>query len=57
MTYSDMPWVKPFHQWLTSQGPNALTLILIAIGVITILIGLFGTTAMKILWGVYLLSP
>jgi hypothetical protein len=52
-----MPWVAPFHQWLTSQGPNALTLILIAIGVITILIGLFGTTAMKILWGVYLLSP
>ena len=57
MNYKELPWVAPFTHWLETQGPEALTIIMVMIGIITILVGLLAPTSIKILLGVYLLAP
>jgi len=55
--YYDMPWVKPFVSWLQNQGPEILAVICVAIGIVSIVIGLLAPTWLKLLWAVYMLSP
>lgn len=57
MGYYDMPWVKPFWDWLNGQGAEALTVIGIVLGAITIGIALFAPPVLNLAWIVYMLSP
>ncbi len=56
-SYLNMPWVKPFAEWLRSQNSTGLTLIGIGLGVITIVIAIFAPNWLKLLWIAFMLSP